>query len=122
MKLRSVIKHEIYETQKKKKIDYENDDPMSGVANLFDVAMIFAIGLLVVALTHFNLIELISDEDVTIVKNPDQENMEVIIKHEKKIEKLNLTQDVVTTSGTKFGTIYETDSGGWVLVKDESNK
>lgn len=108
--------------RRKKKIDYENDDPMSGVANLFDVAMIFAIGLLVVALTHFNLIELISDEDVTIVKNPDQENMEVIIKHDKKIEKLNLTQDVVTTSGTKFGTIYETDSGGWVLVKDESNK
>jgi len=108
--------------KRKIKHNYENDDPLSGVANLFDVAMIFAIGLLVVALTHFGLTEMITDEEVTIVKNPNKENMEVIIKHDDKIEKLNLTKEIVTTSGTKFGTIYETDGGGWLLVKEDEKK
>ena len=97
-----------------------DDDPLSGVANLFDVAMIFAIGLLVVALTHFGVEELITQSDVTIVKNPGQENMQVIIKQGDEIEKLELTKEEITTSGRKFGTIYQTDSGGWVLVKEVS--
>jgi hypothetical protein len=105
---------------RRKKMADLDDDPLSGVANLFDVAMIFAIGLLVVALTHFGVEELITQSDVTIVKNPGQENMQVIIKQGDEIEKLELTKEEITTSGRKFGTIYQTDSGGWVLVKDEA--
>jgi hypothetical protein len=105
---------------RRKKMTDLDDDPLSGVANLFDVAMIFAIGLLVVALTHFGVEELITQSDVTIVKNPGQENMQVIIKQGDEIEKLELTREEITTSGRKFGTIYQTDSGGWVLVKDEA--
>lgn len=109
-----------YMNRRKNMADLD-DDPLSGVANLFDVAMIFAIGLLVVALTHFGVEELITQSDVTIVKNPGQENMQVIIKQGDEIEKLELTKEEITTSGRKFGTIYQTDSGGWVLVKDESD-
>ena len=100
--------------------NYEDEDPLSSVANLFDVAMIFSIGFLIFALTHFGLTEFITESDVTIVKNPGQEDMEVIIKQDEKIEKLNMTKETVTTTGTKFGTIYETEGGGWVLVKDEA--
>ena len=106
---------------RRKKMADLDDDPLSGVANLFDVAMIFAIGLLVVALTHFGVEELITQSDVTIVKNPGQENMQVIIKQGDDIKKLDLTSEVVSTSGRKFGTIYETNSGEWVLVKEASS-
>lgn len=109
-----------YMNRRRRRKTYEDDDPLSGVANLFDVAMIFAIGLLVVALTHFGMTEMITQEDMTIVKNPGQENMEVIIKEGDKIEKLDMTKEVITTTGMKFGTIYETEGGGWVLVKDET--
>jgi hypothetical protein len=109
-----------YMNRRRRRKTYEDDDPLSGVANLFDVAMIFAIGLLVVALTHFGMTEMITQEDMTIVKNPGQENMEVIIKEGDKIEKLDMTKEVVTTTGMKFGTIYQTEGGGWVLVKEES--
>jgi hypothetical protein len=105
---------------RRKRKTYLDDDPMSSVANLFDVAMIFAIGLLVVALTHFGVEELITQSDVTIVMNPGQENMQVIIKQGDDIEKLELTKEMVSTSGRKFGTIYQTDSGGWMLVKEAS--
>ena len=109
-----------YMNRRRRRKTYEDDDPLSGVANLFDVAMIFAIGLLVVALTHFGMTEMITQEDMTIVKNPGQDNMEVIIKEGDKIEKLDMTKEVITTTGMKFGTIYQTEGGGWVLVKDET--
>lgn len=109
-----------YMNRRRRRKTYDDDDPLSGVANLFDVAMIFAIGLLVVALTHFGMTEMITQEDMTIVKNPGQDNMEVIIKEGDKIEKLDMTKEVVTTTGMKFGTIYQTEGGGWVLVKEES--
>jgi len=105
---------------RRKRKTYLDDDPMSSVANLFDVAMIFAIGLLVVALMHFEVEELITQSDITIVKNPGQENMQVIIKQGDDIEKLELTKEEVSTSGRKFGTIYQTEGGGWVLVKEAS--
>ena len=31
------------------------DEPLTGVANLFDVAMVFALGLMVVILMYYNL-------------------------------------------------------------------
>ncbi len=105
---------------RRKRKTYLDDDPMSSVANLFDVAMIFAIGLLVVALMHFEVEELITQSDITIVKNPGQENMQVIIKQGNDIEKLELTKEEISTSGRKFGTIYQTEGGGWVLVKEAS--
>jgi len=102
---------------------YEDEDPLSSVANLFDVAMIFSIGFLIFALTHFGLAEMLTQEKVTIVKYTMDENMEekveIIIKEGEKIEIHNTTKEVVTTSGTKLGTIYETSSGGWVLVDEK---
>ena len=56
------------------------DEPLTGVANLFDVAMVFALGLMVVLLMYYNLQELLKPQDVTIVKNPGQKNMEIIVK------------------------------------------
>ena len=71
------------------------DEPLTGVANLFDVAMVFALGLMVVLLMYYNLQELLKPQDVTIVKNPGQKNMEIIVKHGKKIERLNMTNQTV---------------------------
>ena len=58
----------------------EETDPMSVVSNLFDVAMVFAVALMVALVSHFNMTEMFSQEDFTIVKNPGKENMEIITK------------------------------------------
>ena len=36
----------------------EEDDPMSTVSNLFDVAMVFAVALMVALVTRFNMTEM----------------------------------------------------------------
>ena len=56
----------------------EDTDPLSVVVNLFDVAMVFAVALMVAMVMHMNMTEVFGQEDFTIVKNPGKENMEII--------------------------------------------
>jgi hypothetical protein len=55
----------------------EDTDPLSVVVNLFDVAMVFAVALMVAMVMHMNMTEVFGQEDFTIVKNPGKENMEI---------------------------------------------
>ena len=55
---------------------------MSVVSNLFDVAMVFAVALMVALVSRFNMTEILSHEDFTMVKNPGKDNMEIITKEE----------------------------------------
>lgn len=91
---------------------------MGGVANLFDVAMVFAVALLVALVASYHLPELITpDHDVTIVKNPGEPTMEVIVKNGENIETLNMSETMVEEDvvGT-VGTIYEMKDGGMIYV------
>ena len=95
-----------------------DENPMSGVANLFDVAMVFAVALLVALVTSYHLPELITpDQDVTIVKNPGEPTMEVIVKSGETIETLNMSETMIEEDviGT-VGTIYEMVDGGMIYV------
>ena len=97
----------------------EDDDPLSGVANLFDVAMIFAVGLLVMMMTYVNLPELLTSQDVTMVVNPGQDDMKVVIKNETVVEVLNMTDETTTTMGKLVASLYETEGGATVYVEEE---
>ena len=57
--------------------DGEDDDPMSVVSNLFDVAMVFALALMVALVSRYNMTEMFSKDNFTMVKNPGKENMEI---------------------------------------------
>ena len=48
-------------------LDDEDYDPMSVVSNLFDVAMVFAVALMVALVTRYNMTEMLSKEDFTMV-------------------------------------------------------
>lgn len=67
--------------------DENSDNPLGMLTNLFDVAMVFAVALMVALVAHFNMNEIFSKEDYTIVKNPGTENMEIIMKEGNKIKK-----------------------------------
>ena len=68
----------------------DDNDPMSVVGNLFDVAMVFAVALMVALVARFNMTEMFSKEDFTMVKNPGTEKMEIITKKGEKIENIRL--------------------------------
>ncbi|VUT27935.1 MAG: hypothetical protein SYNGOMJ08_00492 [Candidatus Syntrophoarchaeum sp. GoM_oil] len=92
----------------------EDDDPLSGVANLFDVAMVFAIGMLLMVLIFFSMPELLTDEDVTIIKITE-DNVEIVKKTGDEIEKLEMSEQTQEIEvGNEVARIYEQD-GKWYV-------
>ncbi len=99
----------------------EDDDPMSVVSNLFDVAMVFAVALMVALVTRYNMTEMFSQEDFTMVKNPGKDNMEIITKEGQKINKYTPSEDQTKKSGArgkKVGIAYELDNGEIIYVPE----
>lgn len=104
----------------------ENEDeqnPLTGVANLFDIAMVFSVALLVALVMSYHLPELLSPtEDITIVKNPGQEDMKIINKEEgRPIEVLNMTDQIGGGQGEALGTAYKLADGRVVYVPEDGN-
>ncbi len=99
----------------------EDSDPLSVVVNLFDVAMVFAVALMVAMVMNMNMTEIFTDKDFTIVKNPGKENMEIITKEGKKINRYIPSEDQESQSsrkGRKVGVAYELDNGEIIYVPE----
>ena len=99
----------------------EDDDPMSVVGNLFDVAMVFALALMVALVARFNMTEMFSQEDFTIVKNPGKENMEIITKEGQQINRYTPSDEQNNTDGRRgrrVGVAYELENGEIIYVPE----
>lgn len=99
----------------------EDSDPLSVIVNLFDVAMVFAVALMVAMVMNLKMDEIFSDEDFTIVKNPGKDNMEIITKEGKKINKYTPSEDKSTSpnkKGKKVGVAYELENGEIIYVPE----
>ena len=79
---------------------HEDEDPLSAVANLFDVAMIFALGLMVMVLMQMGMQEALTD--------PEQ--MKEIIERGKVMQK---SQELVTVPGE----LIESESGKLCVIE-----
>ena len=100
--------------------DTEDHDPLAVLTNLFDVAMVFAVALMVALVTRFDMTEMFSQEDFTMVKNPGTEQMEIITKKGEKIEKYTPSEDKSESNsrGKKVGVAYQLDNGEIIYVPE----
>ena len=94
----------------------EDSDPISVVSNLFDIAMVFAVALMVALVSRYNMTEVFSQEDYTMVKN-----MEIITKEGNKINRYTPSEDQDKKEGKrgkKVGIAYELDNGEIIYVPE----
>lgn len=99
----------------------EENDPMSVVSNLFDVAMVFAVALMVALVSRYNMTEMFSQEDFTMVKNPGKENMEIITKEGEEINRYTPSESQDGQDGKrgrKVGVAYELENGEIIYVPE----
>lgn len=98
----------------------EDSDPMSVVSNLFDVAMVFAVALMVALVSRYNMTEMFSQDDFTVVKNPGKENMEIITKEGERINRYTPSEnkDAAGNKGKRVGTAYQLDNGDIIYVPE----
>jgi hypothetical protein len=93
-----------------------HEDPMATMGNLFDIAILMGVGLLIFALSSFGLGDLLSNTDTTIVKNPGKPDMSIITRKGGKITRLQQTGQQSEGPGTPVGTVYRLQSGEMVWV------
>lgn len=98
----------------------EDQDPVAMLSNLFDVAMVFAVALMVALVTKFNMTEIFSREDYTMVKNPGKENMEIITKEGQTVTKYKPSenQEKAGKKGRKVGIAYEMENGEIIYIPE----
>ena len=99
----------------------DDGDPLSVVVNLFDVAMVFAVSLMVAMVIHMNMTEIFGQEDFTVVKNPGKENMEIITKEGKEINTYKASgksKGLNGQQGKRLGTAYQLENGQIIYVPE----
>lgn len=94
-------------------------DPLNGVANFFDLGIIFALGFLLALLSYFGLPSLLQKKDVTVITNSGTNQLEIVRKKGIKIEKYRVSMKKIGGEGEKLGTAYKLKSGEVIYVPED---
>ncbi len=95
------------------------NDPMTGVANLFDIGLVFIVGLIISLFTAYHLQDLFSEKsDITIMKKNKNNELEVITKKGNTIKAVKITQKSAEGRGERLGVAYRLEDGSMVYVPD----
>lgn len=98
----------------------EADDPLSAVANLVDVFLVFIVGLLVSFLSAYHLEDLLDQKsEITVMKQAAEGEMTLITKKGTKIEAVKITKSEAEGRGTRLGVAYQLEDGSMVYLPDE---
>lgn len=99
----------------------DDGDPLGGVVNLFDASMVLVVALILALAGSASLAEVaarMSTEDITIVTNPGQPNMEMIVKRGERIERLRSSEERGAGRGQRLGVAYRLESGEVIYVPE----
>lgn len=96
-----------------------DNNPLTGVANLFDLGLVFMVGLLVALFGAYHLDDLLSEKsNVTITKQSAEGTMEIIVKKGNKVDAMKVTRQETTGKGHRLGIAYKLADGSFIYVPD----
>ena len=81
-----------------------------------------ALALMVALVSRYNMTEMFSKDNFTMVKNPGKENMEIITKDGQKINRYTPSEDQSKKSGNKgkkVGIAYQLENGEIIYVPED---
>jgi hypothetical protein len=95
------------------------EDPIAGVANLFDVSVVYIVSMMIALFMAYNMLDLMNPKsEVTITKKNDQGEMEIITKKGKEIKVKKVTDKKLSGEGVRLGTAYQLKDGRVVYVPE----
>ena len=106
-----------------KDVDLHQEDPMSGVANLFDVGVVFIVGLIGALISAYSLLDFLSPKtEITMVRSNDNGQVEIVTKKGKQIKVKKVTDRNLQGEGTRLGTAYRLKDGKVVYVPENNRE
>jgi len=95
------------------------EDPLSGIANLFDVSIVFIVGLMITLFSVYNMGDLVdAKSEVTMVKTNASRQREIIVKKGQTITAYKVTGQTGTGDGERLGTAYRLANGQVIYVPE----
>ena len=100
----------------------EVSDPMSTVANLLDIFLVFIVALMVSFLSAFQLQDLLSpDSSVTVMKQSADGEVTLVTKQAQKIQAVKMTKTEAEGKGVRLGVAYRLEDGSMVYMPDKTS-
>jgi hypothetical protein len=96
-------------------------DPLDGLVNLFDLGIVLAVAFLLAALQSVNLSDLLTQENVTVLRT-EADSQTLIVKEGESIKTVKLSKQTVTGSGRRVGEVFRLQDGRLVYVTGEGGK
>jgi hypothetical protein len=95
------------------------EDPISGVANLFDASVVFIVSMMVALFMAYNMLDMLDPKsEMTIVKKTADGKIEMVVKKGKEIKVTKVTDKRLSGEGTRLGTAYQLKDGKVVYVPE----
>lgn len=95
------------------------EDPLAGVANLFDMSVVFIVGLMITLFSVYRMADLVDpNSEVTMVKTGKDGMKEIIVKKGTKIEAYKVTGQTAKGDGERLGTAYRLANGEVIYVPE----
>lgn len=98
------------------------EDPLSGIANLFDVSVVFIVGLMITLFSVYRLGDLVdARSEITMVKTNAQGEREIIIKKGPQITAYRVSGKTAQGDGERLGTAYRLANGQIIYVPEDDD-
>lgn len=98
---------------------FRDDDPMTGVANLFDIGLVFIVGLLMALFSAYRLQDLFDrNSEMTIMKQHASGEMEIITKKGTRVKAMKVSRTKASGQGERLGVAYRLSDGTMVYVPE----
>ena len=94
-------------------------DPLDGLVNLFDLGIVLAVAFLLAALQSVDLTELLTRENVTILRS-EPSGQTLIVKEGDEVKTVKLSDQTVTGTGQRLGAVYKLSDGRLVYVQGKT--
>lgn len=100
----------------------DDQDPLAGMANLFDVSLAFIVALLLLLFSLLSIDALLDPQrSLTILTQTDDGEMTIITKERERIQVQRVTDLELSGAGTRLGIAYRLP-GGEVVYVPENNQ
>jgi hypothetical protein len=96
------------------------EDPISGIANLFDASVVFIVSMMISLFMAYNMLDMLDpNSEMTVVKKSQNGQMEILVKKGKEVHVNKVTDKKLAGQGIRLGTAYQLSDGRVVYVPEE---
>lgn len=102
-------------------LDGDEHDPLAGVSNLFDVAMVFAVALLIALFARVPASELLRQSATATQSQAGNNQRDAIPRVGDRLERFQVDDREAGGRGERLGVAYRLSSGEVIYVPESDN-